>query len=410
MRTHLFPLVFIALLSACVRPVQKEPSFEFQDGISEEVLRNYLSRAVTHAELCTPPEYLMDGANFCLEDDLRMLRETGAKLIGRAIFRWGDEAVLNNPEFLSYAEEVIDRVHASDPDVIVQAAIFEAVSTEVETIPVPGYVFSAFGQPVEERNYRYGEMINPKGKYVNLWGEGRSVPDLSRMESMMWIYYLATRYIDAGFEAIHWGQVALMAMNDPDLYHWHRLLEMTRDYARAHARRGYVLSDAHAPFGGFKHQDRLLFDFHSFPMRIKEDTSLNMKGILEIDHLDALYGKSWGGITPSGWECEHLPYLVEFDNFGINSEPGNPVATSHFIWGYDEISWFSLMSSTEQASWLTYAYHWLSQTDPDGFLQMPTCRVVVDGVQDRYKYKANKNSEACPRGSGLERKIKMLWE
>ncbi len=29
-----------------------------------------------------------------------------------------------------------------------------------------------------------------------------------------------------------------------------------------------------------------------------------------------------GGITASGWSCNQLPYLVEFDNFGISRNPG----------------------------------------------------------------------------------------
>ncbi|MEN8200955.1 MAG: hypothetical protein ABFS28_00070 [Bacteroidota bacterium] len=385
-----------------------ETGYQFRGNISEEVLRNYLSRAVTHSELCTPPQYKMDGAD-SLEDDLRMLREIGVKFIGRSIFRWGEENIFNDPEFLKFATDVIDPVHVNDPDVIFQAALFEIVTPEVEGVAVPEHVFRAFGLPVEERNFSYGAMVNLEGIYLNHWGEERSVPDISRMESLMWYYFMASQYIDAGFEAIHWGQVALMAMNDPEFRYWNKLLSMVRSYARENAHRGYVLSDAHAPFGGFKYKEQLLFDFHSFPLRIKGDTTIHMRGILKEGHLDALYNKSWGGITPSGWETEHLPYLVEFDNFGISSDPGNPVAGEHFIWGYDEITWFSLKSEEEQKEWLSYAYHWLKETDREGYLQMPTCRVVIDGVSSRHKFKANLKSETCPGGTGLETRIKELW-
>jgi hypothetical protein len=47
-----------------------------------------------------------------------------------------------------------------------------------------------------------------------------------------------------------------------------------------------------------------------------------MKGILQEGFLDALYNKSKGGKTASGWKCKSLPYLVEFDNYGISKHPG----------------------------------------------------------------------------------------
>ena len=80
--------------------------------------------------------------------------------------------------------------------------------------------------------------------------------------------------------------------------------------------------------------------------------------MLEDGYYDAIYNKSFGGKTASGWSCENLPYIVEFDNFGISSDPGNPVRGA-FIWGYDEISWFSLKSIEDQKAWLEYAYYWV---------------------------------------------------
>jgi hypothetical protein len=47
-----------------------------------------------------------------------------------------------------------------------------------------------------------------------------------------------------------------------------------------------------------------------------------LKAVLEIGYSDSLYQRSRGGIAPSGWKCEHLPYLVEFDNFGGNRTLG----------------------------------------------------------------------------------------
>lgn len=400
-------LLIVVVVSGC--NTERYTGYEFRGKLTESVLRNYLSKAVTHAELCTHPDFMQDGVNACFEDDIRMINNLGAKFIGRSFFRWGGERAFNGPKLMAYASQIIDQIHSNDPEVVFQAAIFEAVSSEVETLPIPKYVFQGFNLPIEERNFEYSAMLSPDGRYVDHWGTGISVPDISRMETKLWLYYLATKYVNSGFEAIHWGQVALMAMNDADLYHWKKLLDIIRVYARNNARRNYVLFDSHAPTGGFKVGDSLLFDFHSFPLRILEDTTQIMGGKLEYNYLDAIYGRSLGGITPSGWTVESLPYLVEFDNFGISSEPGNPVSDSHFIWGYDEISWFSLKSDDDQKEWLEYAFNWVRGIDPNGYLQMPTCRVVVDGVRERHKFKANIQSEGCLAGTSLEEKIKALW-
>ena len=401
-------LIFSLLLSSS-QVQDPAPDYHFRGQISEEVLRAYLDRAITMAEVCTSPKFKVDGQDAFEQDNIRLIRNTGAKFIGRAIFRWGSEHSLNDPEFWSHAEKVIAQVHAFDEDVIFQAAVFEAVTQHVKLVPVPERVFQAFGLPLEKRNFSYKDMLFSSGRYQNHWGEGTSVPDITQRETKLWFYYLATSYIEAGIEAIHWGQVALMGAGDPDLRHWFEMTGLIRDYARDHARRHFILHDAHAPEGGFKSGDRLLMDFHSFPLRIKSVEDEAMKGILEVGHLDAIYHRSMGGLTASGWTCEHLPYLVEFDNFGISNHPGRANNRDHYIWGYDEISWFSLLSPEEQKKWLEYAYTWVKKTDSDGYLQMPVCRVVSNGKDPVHKYKAHIKSEVCPGGTGLEAKIKELW-
>src|SRR3546814_14778052 len=57
-------------------------------------------------------------------------------------------------------------------------------------------------------------MLNQEGKMVNHWREGKSVPDITRPETQMWVYFLARKYIDTGIEAIHFGQVELIGIED----------------------------------------------------------------------------------------------------------------------------------------------------------------------------------------------------
>jgi hypothetical protein len=100
-----------------------------------------------------------------LEDDLRMLTSIGAKFIGRSLCLWGGEAaLLDNLE--KAKQQVLVAVEA-DPEMLLEACIFEIVTTQVEQVAVPGWAFSALGRPVEKRNFRYVDMLYPDGRHVD---------------------------------------------------------------------------------------------------------------------------------------------------------------------------------------------------------------------------------------------------
>jgi hypothetical protein len=381
--------------------------FHFDSSISRTVLENYLSRSISFAELLhddlTQPR---NDRGVDPRDNIRLILDSKAKLVGRALMVWGHEK--NLATFLQRAKPYAERLHQADPDIILQAAAYEIVTKEVETITIPEHVLTAFGQPVTNRTFRYQDMLYLDGFRVNHWGKDSSVPDMSRLETRLWFYFLATSYIDVGIEAIHFGQVSLMDSKDPGHKGWIDMLDRVRAYARQHARRHFLLCDAHAPTGGFVEAGKLLFDFHSFPLRIAEVDGQPCKGILKVGYADAIFTKSKGGITPSGWSCTHLPYLVEFDNFGSNN-PGQP-SRAPFIWGWDEITWFALLPEAERNAWLRYAWQWVKETDPEGHLQMPGSRLLSPGRPGGpHWYWANTRSEACPNGSNTEATIRELW-
>ncbi|MBE7559458.1 hypothetical protein HS125_11080 [bacterium] len=211
-----------------------------------------------------------------------------------------------------------------------------------------------------------------------------------------------------GVEAIHFGQVELMGRNDREYGAWEKMLARVRAYGRAQARRGMVLCDAHVPRGGVRVGERLLFDFHSFPMRIDEVPERPMEGVLRTGYLDGIYGRSLGGVTPSGWRCEHLPYLVELDNFGRSGKEGQNIG-GHWIWGYDEITWFAHLSQPAREAWLRYAWKWVRENDPNGYLQMPGSRNLAVPVEGKDWYWASRKSAACPDGFGDEETIREIW-
>lgn len=394
-RLPIFAAVLLLLLPSALHARDDE----FDGTIPRAVLENYLSRSITMLDLLT--------GQGNLDDNIRMLKNIGAKFAGRTIYLWGHESQL--PARLAAARRNAPKIHAAEPQMILQACVFEIVSNDVDKLPIPAWAFEAFGQSPEQRNFRYEAMLYPSGRGHNHWRQGSSIPDISRPETKLWFYFLAVSYIDASCEAIHFGQAEIMDENDPDHRHWWELLTKVRDYAARHARRHLVLCDAHVPSGGLLHGDRLLLDFHSFPLRIVEVPQRPQEGVLKMGAMDSIYGRSKGGLAPSGWQCEHLPYLVELDNWGVSNRPGQPNAGGCWVWGYDEISWFAHQDEAYRNEWLRYAWNWVREHDRSGFFQMPGSRVLHAPVGDRPWYYANTRSGAAPQGFGQEETIKAIW-
>jgi hypothetical protein len=384
--------------AAEINSVSRPGGFEFDRTISRESLDNYLSRSITM-------EGLLQGRGD-IDDNIRMIKHIGAKYIGRALCLWNAENDFTNN--LRLAREAVPRVRAADSDIVLEACVFETVTPKINQIAIPDWVFAAFGLPVERRDFRFDDIIYPEGQRRAM-GRGAQVPDESRMETQMWFYCQAVSYIDAGCEGIHFGQVELMNRNDPNNNHWARLLGMVRDYASKHARRHIVICDGHVPTGGLMHDGNPLLDFNAFPLRIMETPEKPMEAILKLGFSDGLYNKSKGGKTFSGWTCDHLPYFVEFDNYGVSRHPGQPNTKGQFnwVWGYDEITWFAHQSRGYRSNWLQYAWNWVRSTDTNGWLEMPGSRTARS--PDTQWYFANNPSAAVPTGLGDEEAIRAVW-
>jgi len=372
--------------------------YQFDGTISRQVLENYLSRSITM-------EGLLNGRGD-LNDNIRMLKSAGAKYIGRALCLWGAEADFQHN--IERAREEIPQVLAADPEMILEACVFETVSPRVNQIAVPDWVFTALGQPVENRNFRYDDMIYPEGQRRPM-GRNAQVPDESRLETQLWFYYQAASYIDIGCQAIHFGQVEIMNKNDRDNAHWEHLLNLVRVCAAQHARHHMVLCNGHVPSGGLMRNGRPLLDFHAFPLRIMELPDKPEEAILKVGFSDGIYGHSKGGLTFSGWTCQHLPYLVELDNWGVSKQPGQAKAGGIWVWGYDEITWFAHQTQSYRSDWLRYAWDWVRKTDPNGYLEMPGSRTEASPLDHKRWYFANTPSPAVPDGLGDEEVIRAIW-
>lgn len=386
--------------------------------IPRNVLESYLSRAITMGEFCLP-----DNQDI-FDDDLRMILNIGAKFIGRAAFEW--TPLIGNEAHFSMAENFAKQAHEADSTLLLQACIFEAVfksennifaSYGVDKIPVPAWVFEEFGLAPETRNFNYADMLFQDGTHEWLWGFG-GAPDITQLETQMYFYYRAVRYIDAGYEAIHWGQIMLVGANDaPSYSNWFDLLTRVRNYAKEHARRKILINDAHVINGIKSTDNHLLLDFHSFPQRVSDICGQPYEVEMVIGHGDAIYTKSLGGITPSGWECESLPYLVEFDNSGADEIHTCDNPSWYWPWGWDEATWFAHTTKEYQSKYLRYAVEWLAKNDPVGNLQIPGSipisadPIPIEGT-DRFiwKYRLNNPSPALPYAFGQEDVVKELWD
>jgi hypothetical protein len=391
-------LVTNCAVGAETNSVSRPGGFQFDGKISREVLDNYLARSITM-------EGLLNGRGD-LPDNIRMLKGIGAKYVGRALCLWNAENDFSNN--VRRASLAVPQIIAADPEIVLEACVFETVNPKINQIAIPDRVFTAFGLPVEKRNFRFDDIIYPEGQRRPM-GRNAQVPDESRIETQMWFYYQAITYIDLGCEGIHFGQVEIMNKNDPDNTHWAQLLGMVRDYAAKHARRHMVICDGHVPTGGLMHDGNPLLDFNAFPLRIMETPDRPHEAILKLGFSDGLYNKSKGGLTFSGWKCDHLPYFVEFDNYGVSDHPGEPNTKGEFnwVWGYDEITWFAHQTPQYRSNWLQYAWTWVRNTDTNGYLEMPGSRTARS--PDTQWYFANNPSPAVPTGSGDEDAIRAVW-
>ena len=393
----------------------KEPlhptDFAFDSSVSQEVLCNYLSRATTISQEAYEAKNGDQVVDFIID--------TGAKYICRAATCW-------NPHIEDYdtypqLKDLIDKVHAIDPDVVFEACIFECVSGSVNRIPIPAYVFEDFGLPAEERNFSFDAMCFETGSFKDQWGAGTSVPDITKLETQLFFYYRACEYIKLGYEGLHMGQVHLIGSEDAGWENWTYLLTKIRDFAQINARRHFVFINAHT-HGIYDNDGYLMFDFHMYPSRpANEGTEAQIptednpqRAYYDKYYNDSIYGKSKGGYTRSGWQCESLPYLVEIDNWGVDIEnlfvPNFPDTE---CWGMDEISWFANQPDWYRHYFLQYAYDYANNTAAgDCFFAMPGQRTASIFDADKNKigdtYRAYK-SENHPNGFDDQQIIKQIW-
>lgn len=415
-------------------------NFAFDGSISKEVLTNYMSRSVGFNVICHETDEKLFNAH------LKLLLNVGAKYVGRAAFVWSKCHVPTDEEHFRIVGENARKIHEADPEIVLQAVVFETLYEPfVESIKIPSWVFEAFDQPFEDRTFKVDNICFEDGRFRSFWGDKISAPDVTRLEAKMWLYYRACSYIKVGFESLHMGQVEYVTgLNDKGFRHYKLLMDKIREFAKVHARRHYVICDAHV--SGIFVDGVSLFDLNKWPLRLKAVKGEPFKAILEENYHDSILGRSKSGMHPSGWYADPMPFMLEFDAWDLSDHAGQYHPDDYYIWGYDDLSWFYIHTKEERKEILHYLWNYMKDNYPgSGFLELPCRRlahlnegqypeIICDKpdvdylekhaymqslsytIDDKGKahihtknYNAHNPTDACPWGMGDEDVIKDLF-
>ena len=335
-----------------------ESDFDFYGSVSPDVLSNYLDRSLTY--------HVVDGGEYGAKD---VIRQTNAKYFARALCHW-EPSIYDVNRFETYKKNIAE-IHQMDPEIILEACIFETCGPKMNEIPIPDWVFEKFGKKPENRNFNYDLMKHQDGYYNNNWGEGKHVPSISTLEFQMFVYYRACCYIDMGVEAIHFGQMDLIGVvnsdrSNIDKVSWTKVIDMINAYAKTNARRGYLIVNGHFPYQNLTRSDnsnKMLVDFNMFPFRFEtvgsdhvategnpQKCQLNTTSTTDAPYGPRMQPNTVNKTSPSGYTYTNYPYLLEFDNWGPNIKY---LDKAQNYWGYDEISWYANQPASYRRQFLT---------------------------------------------------------
>ena len=210
-------------------------------SLSRATLDAYLSRSIMMDSWAIQQPFSGDVLTQN-SDNLRMLANIGAKHVSWAtLFFWTTTSVYNVEAIMTTAGQIVGDIHARDPSIIVGAGIFETTSAQINNIAVPDWVFQEFNQPVVVRNFDWTQMTYADQR-VSDGNPNTPAIDLTQLESRMWYYYWAKRYIDLGFEDLDFGEIFTITQNDiPGYANYWDLVQRVRKYAATNAPHGFVL-------------------------------------------------------------------------------------------------------------------------------------------------------------------------
>ena len=401
--------VFMSYIDSKNHPANKGIDYSFRNKFSPEILANYLSRAITMETFHRDPQ--------SIRNNIRFLINVGAKYVMRSFAAF--KVTMDHINQFETAGIGAAYVHQLDPDVILEAWVFETTNAGIDEIVVPAWVQKAFNEPIVKRNFNHKAMMFPDGKGVNQHGSGLHTPDITQKETRMFFYYLACSYINLGFESLHLGQTMLMSQNDENCGGYNELVGMIREYAKTHARRGYVLINSHHGWQfPFMNKDGLfLCDFVAEPGSIFDEDdephlpSENNPQRAKITPIGA-WCRRYKGTTYSGYYSDNLPSLSEFDNFMGPKKLEDlmkPTGKADIPWGFDEISWFANQPKWYRKEFLEYYTEKIKKFNENSYVSYQVSRPIFDIKTEKMTFYFASDPLFLENGFGDEQTIKEIW-
>jgi len=400
--------------------------YTFYGSMSEEQLHMYLDKAIDMnglslytwtddlIESAPPLEYATLADH---NDDIRMILNIGAKFIGGMMeFESAFDRLMTG---LDQFKTDVDTLHATDPDIICEARLDEAIDSTAVYVNVPGYVFDAFGQPHVLRTFQPTLMFYDSPADACSYAVDIPAIDITKTESQMWIYFIATTAIEYGAEAVIFpNAIIINCQDDGNAKVWY-VANLVRDYARnppsgppsapyglIGARRKMVLVGGDAipipnGLGGYGTKETMYFDpapaapLPEWQRQLIWDYNLaaiqsfcKPTSILPCtpDFLPVILdptSQNWltliqGGKHPLGWYCAHMPCVIENDNdapyfdSGCNYYCNNQSAvTWRPFWGYDASSWYPAQSPWFRNIMAQYFYYRAKCINPYAHYNLP---------------------------------------
>lgn len=238
-------------------------------------------------------------------NNIEMLVEMRSTFVFWAAHKWGNDNWLlpgNNCRFLESIRQTVCDINAAYDCAgvrrpIIQGTIYEHVDgptiTSIEQVPIPPAVIAAFtddrafkGNTTLRDNYFSGDSARTDKMFnhnnvvgVPSINPAINPPDVTLIEARMWMYYQAALFVDAGYTAIHMGDISQWGNNDradDGTYNdtWY-LVKKIRQYAIS--RGSFILLNTEPSLAipsqiEINGQQHMIFDFNATPFHFREMT------------------------------------------------------------------------------------------------------------------------------------------
>ncbi len=364
----------VTLLAQADKASLPEPEIAENGRPVPAMLDRYLSRAVMLAlftDHVERPGY---------SSQLELIRKLKPAYLSRIAGSWGlpETDLLPGGKLFNSTRKVIDDVRQmyredSVAMPMIEAGIFEAITTDVDRIPIPEWVLLAFADDPEVKQIK---RRRGKAAYFNAasmrntghpnWSEHTWVPDINRIHTRLWFYYLSTIFIDMGCHSIHFGWFELITEHDSTYVKTDKLFEKIRAYARQ--KNSFVVFNADIDRVLYvNNTEKILLDFLSSPIRPEPAVHGFPHSPCEGEPMAELniprYNKGLmqqrGGVTANGDTVKNIPVLFNLDWYGVEyrgKQPGQMgLGDGGWApWKVNETIWFFSLSYDCQRFWLQH--------------------------------------------------------